>query len=143
MDWWDETTFKKKKKKEEDNGNFKTVHIAFTPTQHWSGRGVADRNKSLWGSFCVWFSDGSSSSSEREGEEEMKDGVEIEDVKLQEEEEERDQEEEVGENFFFGGDTGYCDAFKLIGDKYGPFTISAIPIGAYMPSWFLFFFQFP
>jgi len=70
MDWWDETTFKKKKKEEDEeedkNNNFKTVHIAFTPTQHWSGRGVADRNKSLWGSFCVWFSDGSSSSEREE-----------------------------------------------------------------------------
>jgi len=39
--------------------------------------------------------------------------------------------------FFFTGDTGYCDAFKLIGQKYGPFDISAIPIGAYEPRWFM------
>lgn len=35
--------------------------------------------------------------------------------------------------FFFGGDTGYCDAFKQIGWKYGPFSVAAIPIGAYEP----------
>jgi len=35
--------------------------------------------------------------------------------------------------FYFGGDTGYCPAFKQIGDKYGPFTLAAIPIGAYEP----------
>ena len=37
--------------------------------------------------------------------------------------------------FFFAGDTGYCPAFKQIGQKYGPFDVSAIPIGAYDPKW--------
>ncbi|KAJ8047764.1 N-acyl-phosphatidylethanolamine-hydrolyzing phospholipase D [Holothuria leucospilota] len=36
-------------------------------------------------------------------------------------------------SFFFGGDTGYCSVFKQIGKKYGPFTVAAIPIGAYYP----------
>jgi N-acyl-phosphatidylethanolamine-hydrolysing phospholipase D len=36
-------------------------------------------------------------------------------------------------NFFFGGDTAYCDCFKIIGDELGPFDIAAIPIGAYKP----------
>lgn len=35
--------------------------------------------------------------------------------------------------FFFAGDTGYCDIFKEIGHFYGPFDVSAIPIGAYEP----------
>ena len=39
--------------------------------------------------------------------------------------------------FWFGGDTGYCEAFKQIGDKYGPFDIAAIPIGNYQPNWFM------
>lgn len=39
--------------------------------------------------------------------------------------------------FFFAGDTGYCDAFKQIGDVYGPFDVSAIPIGAYAPRYFM------
>jgi len=39
--------------------------------------------------------------------------------------------------FWFGGDTGYCEAFKQIGKKYGPFDIAAIPIGAYQPNWFM------
>merc|ERR1712227_989433 len=39
--------------------------------------------------------------------------------------------------FWFGGDTGYCEAFKQIGDKLGPFTMAAIPIGAYHPDWFM------
>lgn len=39
--------------------------------------------------------------------------------------------------FFFAGDTGYCQAFKQIGDVYGPFDVAAIPIGAYSPRKFL------
>ncbi|WAR12186.1 NAPEP-like protein [Mya arenaria] len=36
--------------------------------------------------------------------------------------------------FYFAGDTGYQDRlFKRIGEKYGPFDIAAIPIGAYDP----------
>lgn len=41
----------------------------------------------------------------------------------------------IGQNsrFYFAGDTGYCDAFKQIGHRYGPFDFAAIPIGAYAP----------
>ncbi|XP_033746000.1 N-acyl-phosphatidylethanolamine-hydrolyzing phospholipase D-like isoform X2 [Pecten maximus] len=39
--------------------------------------------------------------------------------------------------FFFAGDTGYCNVFKQIGNKYGPFDLSAIPIGAYYPRYFM------
>ncbi len=39
---------------------------------------------------------------------------------------------------WFGGDTGYNDIqFKQIGDRYGPFDLSFIPIGAYEPRWFM------
>ena len=41
--------------------------------------------------------------------------------------------------FWFGGDTGYCEAFKHIGEKFGPFDLAAIPIGAYQPNWFMKF----
>ena len=40
--------------------------------------------------------------------------------------------------FWFAGDTGYNTIqFKQIGDDYGPFDLSAIPIGAYEPRWFM------
>ncbi len=39
------------------------------------------------------------------------------------------------EKVYFGGDTGIFNGFKDIGDKYGPFDLSLIPIGAYNPSW--------
>lgn len=39
--------------------------------------------------------------------------------------------------FWFGGDTGYCEAFRQIGRELGPFDMAAIPIGAYQPNWFM------
>ena len=42
--------------------------------------------------------------------------------------------------FYFAGDTGYTDKieiFRQIGKKYGPFDLSAIPIGAYEPRWMM------
>lgn len=50
FDWWDEKPF-------ED------ISITFTPTRHFSGRGLMDRAKSLWGGWAfktatenIWFS---------------------------------------------------------------------------------------
>ncbi len=39
--------------------------------------------------------------------------------------------------FYFGGDTGYSPHFREIGEKFGPFDLSAMPIGAYEPRWFM------
>lgn len=43
-DWWQQTLFVHKGK---------TFHIHCVPAQHFSGRGVSDRNKSLWCGFVV------------------------------------------------------------------------------------------
>lgn len=40
LDWW-------------ENKSVENLNINFTPTQHFSARGVLDRNKTLWGSFVV------------------------------------------------------------------------------------------
>ena len=40
--------------------------------------------------------------------------------------------------FLYTGDTGFCDTeYRKIGEKFGPFDLAAIPIGAYLPRFFL------
>jgi L-ascorbate metabolism protein UlaG (beta-lactamase superfamily) len=36
---------------------------------------------------------------------------------------------------FFGGDTGYTPAFAGVGERWGPFDLVVLPIGAYDPAW--------
>lgn len=50
FDWW-------------NNVNFSDIEITYTPTRHFSGRGITDRAKSLWGGWVfktstenIWFS---------------------------------------------------------------------------------------
>ena len=38
---------------------------------------------------------------------------------------------------YFAGDSGYSPHFKEQGDKWGPFTLALLPIGAYEPRWFM------
>lgn len=38
---------------------------------------------------------------------------------------------------YFAADSGYGEHFKKIGEKYGKFDFSLIPIGAYEPRWFM------
>ncbi len=40
LDWWDETT---------DWG----ARFTYVPAQHWSGRGLSGRNRTLWGGFVI------------------------------------------------------------------------------------------
>ncbi|PSH22276.1 MBL fold metallo-hydrolase [Yersinia pseudotuberculosis] len=40
-------------------------------------------------------------------------------------------------NFYFSGDTGYCQQLLDIGEALGPFNYAALPIGAYAPRWFM------
>lgn len=41
LDWWAEFAFKD------------SIHVTLTPAQHNSGRGVFDKNKTLWGGFVI------------------------------------------------------------------------------------------
>lgn len=41
------------------------------------------------------------------------------------------------DNIYFAGDSGYGNFFKEIGSKYGKMKVSMIPIGAYLPRWFM------
>ncbi len=45
--------------------------------------------------------------------------------------------EAAGEKIYFVGDTGYSDIFKKIGAQEGPIDLALVPIGAYLPKWFM------
>ncbi|XOV93930.1 MAG: MBL fold metallo-hydrolase [Bacteroidota bacterium] len=84
LDWWDET--------------HEHLKITAVPSQHFSGRGFFDRDKSLWCGYILHFDN---------------------------------------QKLYFAGDSGYGDFFKEIGKNMGPMDISLIPIGAYLPKWFM------
>ena len=42
-----------------------------------------------------------------------------------------------GSRAFFAGDTAYHPEFAAIGERYGPFDLSMLPVGAYEPRWFM------
>ena len=44
MDWWEELEYTKGREK---------MEVIYLPAQHFSARGVLDRNKTLWGGFVV------------------------------------------------------------------------------------------
>jgi L-ascorbate metabolism protein UlaG (beta-lactamase superfamily) len=87
LDWWQESPLSD------------SVVVQAVPAQHFSGRGMSDRNQTLWCGYVIKTSRG---------------------------------------NIYFAGDTGYNTSdFKSIGDKVGPMRISLLPIGAYLPRWFM------
>jgi len=43
----------------------------------------------------------------------------------------------TAQRFYFGGDSAYFGGFKEIGEKFGPFDLAILPIGAYLPRWFM------
>jgi L-ascorbate metabolism protein UlaG (beta-lactamase superfamily) len=83
LDWWDETAL--------DN-----ITIAATPSQHFSGRSLTDRKKTLWASWVI---------------------------------------KNKTATIFFGGDSGYFDGFKKIGQKYGPFDVTLLDSAQYNERW--------
>ena len=40
-------------------------------------------------------------------------------------------------NIYFAGDTGFSPHFQRQGERFGPFLLSILPIGAYDPRWFM------
>jgi N-acyl-phosphatidylethanolamine-hydrolysing phospholipase D len=72
--------------------------IGCAPAQHFSARGLRDRNRTLW---CGWT-------------------IEVE-----------------GRRVYFAGDTGLHPEFSAIGERYGPFDLVLLPVGAYEPRWFM------
>jgi L-ascorbate metabolism protein UlaG (beta-lactamase superfamily) len=86
MDWWDST-------KVSDS-----VSVFCVPSQHFSGRGLSDRNKTLWCGYVIETPHG---------------------------------------RIYFAGDTGYGPFFDEIHAHFPDFRLALLPIGAYLPRWFM------
>jgi len=94
LDWWEQ----------HEHGG---VEFHFTPTQHWSARGIRDRNRTLWGAWSVlgvdlhWFFSG-----------------------------------DTGYSADFA-DTRRHFAERQTADRGGGFDVALIAVGACEPRWFM------
>lgn len=82
----------------QDSTTIGALRVTCVPAQHFSGRSLLDRNRTLW---CGWVL-----SSDRA-------------------------------SVYFAGDTAFNPSFADIGNRYGPFDLALMPIGAYDPRWFM------
>jgi L-ascorbate metabolism protein UlaG (beta-lactamase superfamily) len=115
--------------------------IACVPAQHQSARTLFDRNRSLWCGYAVVVPTGHGAAGA---------GADSSAATT------HNQGSSSDVRFYFTGDTGYravakgiaplsaeeaavprCPAFKAIGERYGPFDLAALPIGAYSPRFFM------
>ena len=110
MDWGESCKF--------ENSEKKSVEVHCTPCQHFSGRGILDRNQSLWASWVV----------ESEGKKFFFGG----DTGYRAVPKDLADDDIVGLEKF-----PKCPAFAEIGTRFGGFDLACIPIGAYSPRRFM------
>ncbi|KAF9041937.1 N-acyl-phosphatidylethanolamine-hydrolyzing phospholipase D [Hymenopellis radicata] len=85
--------------------------ITCTPSQHYTGRGISDRRKSLWSSWVLHASSESATKVFFAGDTGYRAVLE-------------------GQNI---NEVPTCPVFKEIGDHFNGFDFAMIPIGAYLP----------
>ena len=83
LSWWEESPF----------GRLTFICV---PARHFSGRGLFDRDETLWAGWIV---------------------------------------RSESKSLYYSGDTGYANHFSAIGERYGPFDLTMIKIGAYNDAW--------
>jgi L-ascorbate metabolism protein UlaG (beta-lactamase superfamily) len=86
LDWWQST------------GVAPGVTVIAIPARHFAGRGLFDRDRSLWSGFVLTTPSGS---------------------------------------ICFAADTGFGDHFAEIRERIGPSRLALLPIGAFLPEWFM------
>jgi L-ascorbate metabolism protein UlaG (beta-lactamase superfamily) len=84
FDWWQE------------NEIWPGFKLIAAPARHFSGRGIRNRDTTLWASYII---------------------------------------KGPKHKVYFGADSGIHPLFKTIGEKYGPFDIAMLEIGAYNELW--------
>lgn len=72
------------------------VSVSAAPSQHFSGRGLKDRNATLWSSLVI---------------------------------------RSPRHTVFFSGDTGLTTQYQAIRERFGPFDLVMLEIGAFHPAW--------
>lgn len=107
-----------------------TLEVALVPAQHATGRSPWDRDRTLWGGWVLrhmhtnvrcYFAGDTAYRVIDESSEGYPYPTEAERQQLAEQYPKRKP----------------CPAFRTIGDKWGPFDLAMIPIGAYSPRWFM------
>ncbi len=86
LDWWQTQALNEQ------------VKVTGVPAQHFSARGLFDRDETLWLGYVLQASGGP---------------------------------------VYFAGDTGLGPHFNLIHERFGPMRLAMLPIGAYLPRWFM------
>jgi len=95
------------------------VHVTAVPVRHWSNRSGGDRDRTLWCGYAVVQSIVNNNSENNNN----NNAVPTTTTK---------------KSFLFPGDTAWFDEMhQLIGERYGPFDVAALPIGAYEPRDFM------
>ncbi|MEZ4437669.1 MAG: MBL fold metallo-hydrolase [Polyangiaceae bacterium] len=85
LDWWEDV-------------RVRNLPIHAVPARHFSGRGICDRDKTLWAGWVLRSPAGP---------------------------------------VYFAGDTALGKHFKQIRERFGPPRLAILPIGAYLPRWFM------
>src|SRR5258706_4396262 len=85
LDWWESHRLPNSE-----------VTVTAAPSQHFSGRGLKDRNATLWSSLVIRSS---------------------------------------RHTVFFSGDTGLTTEYQNIRERFGPFDLVMLEVGAFHPAW--------
>ncbi len=85
LDWWQDAALG-------------PVGLTCVPARHFSGRGLRDRDATLWCGYVLHA---------------------------------------PGGPVYFAGDTGFGRHFEAIAHRFGPPRLALLPVGAYLPLWFM------
>ena len=93
LDWWESTVLSA-------TPEVSGVTVTATPSRHFSGRFLTDRDSTLWCGFVLQAPEASG-----------------------------------GHSVYIGGDGGYSDGFRAVGERLGPFDVALMEMGAYNEAW--------